>query len=520
MTRFFRTTFSVSITGLFLTLITGIATGVHVPFLSFSCVLFGLLIFLLPNVLQKYGDKSRLFALLGAVTALLGFLPILLLRCPTFHYVTHGLFILSGAIFLGLLRHNTTYNNFKAKFGFVTAVTICLLVFVLVLATTPFKYKYSADGTLLLNRENTNVAMNDVIAYAIVSLASGFLCLRGLRGEKGVVSEKSFRRRQLRDALIFAGTVSIVFSAMPLFRIVWQFLLNNVLAPFAQLLVRLLEKTGISVMQQPSQILSGSPQPTAAPPTLSPEASSGSALPPEQIVPATLKSSTPLLFALTSLLLLIVLGIAAFILVKALRRLKQNDTGYPNESREALPETEQPKKEEKISRRSADPRARIRYLYADFLRRLRRISPKPQDGSPDIAAAGERLPPSNAWGAEDHSAMDRFRSEVASLPGSTSGHAYLYLREESQRNELSSNLMKLFDPRARRKKTDTAARIFRTKTCREIERCAQDLSHADEADLAAFTECYERARYHTGEDPSSEDAVNMAELFDRIKSRL
>ena len=89
MNHFFRTAYSTTLVYLCLTLFGVLSTGLSMPFLAFSCLYFGLLLFLLPDMSQRLTGKGRLFHLTGAMTAMLGFLPIALWRCPMIHWLIH-----------------------------------------------------------------------------------------------------------------------------------------------------------------------------------------------------------------------------------------------------------------------------------------------------------------------------------------------------------------------------------------------------------------------------------------------
>lgn len=526
MTRFFRTAFAVSLASLILTLISVVATGVHMPFAVFSCLLFGLLLFLLPEAVSKLESKKTLFALLGAGVALLGFLPLLILRCPVFHYVAHGLSILAAAIFLASLRHNTTHNNFKARFVFITVILICLLTYFVVSATTMRRFANSVYSQPVLDPESLKLALNDIIPLAIVLLASGVLCLRGLRAQNGAVDSKSYQRRQLRDALIFTVSVSVIFLILPLLKPVWTLFAEKVLAPIGRLFASLLERIVSKAME--SNALSqfneavASAKPTQAPsqaaPIATPSPSSGAIFENHTPPPAEIRQGTYLYTLIAFLIIAIVITLAAIILMKALRRFKKHERSYPNESREELPETDEPKKEKKLAKHSADPRRRMRYLYADFLKQLKKVVLQRTRAAKDPNAAD--VDP-NAWSETSNSGHAWTRAGMSNLPTHTASNAYMLVRDEGLQYDNAATVMRWFDRRPKeRKQNPKTLQVFRTSTCGEIKERAETLSRADEADLAAFTAYYERARYRTNEDPSSEDAARMAELFRKIKPEL
>lgn len=524
MTRFFRTTFAVSLTSLVLTLVSIVATGVHMSFLSFACLLCGLLLFLLPEATPKLEGKEIRFALLGAGVALLGFLPLPILRCPVFHYVSYGLSVAAAAIFLITLRHNTTHNNFKARFVFITIILICLLTYFVVSATTMRRFANSPYSKPILDPESLKLALNDIVPLAIVLLASGVLCLRGLRAQYGAADDASFRRRQIRDALIFTVSVTAVFIAVPVLKPVWAFLLEKVFAPFARMLVQLLERivasaTGSTPVSE-FDTAAASAKPTEAPSQAAPTGMpSSGAMPASNTPPSASVRMGEYLYILIALLIIaIVVTIAAIILVKALRRFKKYERSYPNESREELPEPDEPKKKTKPTKHSADPRKRMRYLYADFLKQLKKaVLQQTRTAKTPNAASDDP----NIWGESSNSGHAWTRAGMSNLPTHTASNTYMLVRDEGLKYDNAATVMRWFDRRPKeRKQNPKTLQVFRTSTCGEIEQRAQTLSRADEADLAAFTAYYERARYRTNEDPSPEDAARMAELFRKIKPEI
>jgi hypothetical protein len=522
MTRFFRTAYATSLVSMLLTLITTVATGVHVPFLSFSCLLGGLLVCLLPQAVPSIRGRERLFLLLGLGAALLGFLPILLTRCPLFHFISYGVSVAAAAILLALLRHNTTNNNFKARFSLITIIVFCLVLYFVVSATTMRRVSNSIRYAAVLDPERVRLALHDVIPYAIVLLATGVLCLRGLRAQNGASDERSFQRRQLRDALLFFGTVSVAFVVLPLLKPLWEYLLNNVLAPFARLLAGLTERAVTEATKPGGHSQGFIPAATTAPGTTAGpvvpigDVSDGSGSPQNGTPPpAGLRTDTLLKTLLFLVIIAIVVTLAAYFLLKALRRWKRYERSYPNESREALPETETPKKEAKPAKHSADPRRRMRYLYASFLKQLRKTTAqRTRTAEEDDASVDPHV-----WGEMSGSGYSWMRSRMGTLPEYSASYSYLHVKDEGIANERAATFMKWFDRRSKKRKPDgNAAQFYQTSTCGEIRTRAETMLRADEADLAAFTAYYERARYQLNESPSQEDAARMTELLGRIHS--
>ncbi len=376
MNRFFRTAFSATLVCLYLTLFTVLFTGIRMPFPAFSCLYFGLLIALLPAAVRKLSGREPLFYLLGAVTALSGFIPLVLWHCPASHMVIHLLGIAAAAVFLPLLRHRTTHGRFLAKYQFA-AVSLLILLGLICLAMLTGIY---TDGEAAVRTEVLKLAVNNTVPYAIVLLVTGVLLLRGLRAAAGTVDEQAFNRRQLRDTLIFAVLVSLVFAVDPFIYLqkAVLFLFNDVLRPGARFLVsclaallRLLSarKSGEDPQPLPTEEEATDPKPI---PTLE----SGEAEPEHYYV-----EDTELARTIAYIFVAAAAAILLWILVRQIRKLIRNlreralkrGSGYPNEIREALPEEEGTGRKDRPKKRSADPRERMRYLYGDFLRHLKKL---------------------------------------------------------------------------------------------------------------------------------------------------
>ena len=392
MNRFFRTVFSTTIVYLCLTLFGVLITREGIPFLAFSCLYFGLLLFLLPGISQRLAGKERLFEGIGALTAVLGFVPIALMRCPMLHWLIHLAGIAAAAAFLSILRHATTHGIFKAKFEFtVAALAIFIGLVYLVMRTVLYQ-----RGQPTARYEAVSLAMNGVVPYAIVLLATGVLLLRGLRAQPGRVNEQAFNRRQLRDTLIFFLLVTIIFAVDPF---VWLgnalfFLLNEVLRPafrfLAQLFVTVVRS--ITLWKQPTEDPqptedAGGPRPMQAAEQAEAEAAQSmeeydSQLPIDYIV-----------LAVVVLILLYILAVQISKLAGNLRKRSRNlGSGYPNETCETLPMQDGTGRQGKPKKRARDPRERIRYLYGDFLRFLhqRRVRIGQSDTCDEIRHAAEK----------------------------------------------------------------------------------------------------------------------------------
>ncbi|MBR5095123.1 MAG: DUF4129 domain-containing protein [Oscillospiraceae bacterium] len=371
MNRFFRTAFSTTLVYLCLTLFGVLIARARMPFLAFFCLYLGLLLSLLPGVSGRLAGKERLCMAIGAVTAMLGFLPLALWHSPTLYWLIHLLGIGAAAVFRSSLRHRTTHSDFMAKYEF-TAVALLILIGFVCLATLTGIYR---DGESSARGEAVSLAVSGIVPYAVVLLGSGVMLLRGLRAQPGMVDEQAFRRRQLRDALIFAAVVALVFAADPFVYLAKasSFLLDDVLRPLARALGRLL----LALLRS----------------TPLPDRRAEETLPPmETVDPQQLPMLEPaeeavehyyfegddltltiayIFIAATALVLLYILARQIRKLVLELRgHSNDRGSGYPNETREALPPQEESGRKGRPKRRSGDPRERIRYLYGAFLRCL------------------------------------------------------------------------------------------------------------------------------------------------------
>ena len=372
MNRFLRTAYASTLAYLCLALLPALITGVAMPFAAFSCLYFGLLLTLLPAASKKLAGKEPLFTLLGAVVALFGFALLAILHCPLLHYFVHLAGILFAVAFLFLLRHRTTHADFKAKYQFIAVLVLIVIGFIYLSLLAGV----DRNGDVPVQSENVRLAVNGIVPFAITLLMTGVLLLRGLRAQAGVVDERAFNLRQLRDTLIYAALVTVVFLIDPFVYLkkAVGFLLNDVLRPVASFLARLLSE--FLYLISCTRPEAGTPMPTPVP-TADPNqlpVTKPVEVTPEHYYLEGDKLTLTLSYIFVAITALILLAILAFQIRKLIKRLrggsKNRGRGYPHETREALsPETAEvgarrPRK------RSEDPRERIRYLYAEFLRFL------------------------------------------------------------------------------------------------------------------------------------------------------
>ena len=372
MNRFFRTAYSTTLVYLALTLLIVSFTGVKMPFPAFSFLYFGLLLCLLPGVLRQLRGREFLFYLIGAVTAALGFLPLALSHCPISHWIIHLLGIGAAAAFLPLLRHRTTHDRFLAKYQF-SAVMLLVLIGLIALAMMPGLYTETAGKRF----EALRLAINTIVPYAIVLLVSGVLLLRGLRAGEGIVDEQAFIRRQLRDTLIFAVLVTLCFAVDPFLYLqkALYFVINDVLKPSFRFIMSILSYLLhlISVKRPEHETLAT--EETSEPGGIPPATEAAEPEPEHYDL-----EGSDVTAAVSNIFTIAVTIILVFVLVrqirKLIRKLKERDPkrgdGYPNEVREALPQEDRTHREDKPKKRSADPRERIRWLYGEFLRHLKK----------------------------------------------------------------------------------------------------------------------------------------------------
>lgn len=397
MNRLLRTAFAVSLAYIFLTLLSVMAAGAGMPFAAFACLYFGVVLFLLPKALPKLDRMGPLFAVLGTLLALLGFAVLKLYRCTIPHYIAHGLGAAAAGIFISTLRHRTTNAAFAAKFRFSIVLILALIASLYAAVLIGF----TEDLAVPVRKASVRLAIDSAVPVTIMMLVTGVLLLRGLRALEGTVNEKDFNRRQLRDTLIFASFVSVVFIARPLFLKGVVLFMNGVVHPFWQFVLRMINalmafiaKLGPKYNEAPHIEITPGPSDPAPLPAASFEPNQE----PENYM---IDENTELKFY--KLFLYIFLAAAAAVLlfflirelIKLIKRLRRRGIsrgrGYPNEIREKLDDEEAVQKHEK-PKKHGEPRTRIRYLYREFLHHLRKrkISIEPFD---TCAKINERAKP-------------------------------------------------------------------------------------------------------------------------------
>ncbi|MBO4848957.1 MAG: DUF4129 domain-containing protein [Clostridia bacterium] len=387
MNRFFRTSYSAALAAFFATLTAVTAKGLPMPLLSFSCIYFGLLVFMLPHIVPRLEGRETLFGLVGAAVMAAGVL--FVVRMPAVYVVGFLICLAAAYIFIPLLRHQTTHSDFEAKFRFSLICAGCFTALLMVGGLTE-------KNIFEINPDNVKQALVSAVPVAILLLASGVLLLRGLRAQQGIVDVRAFNRRQLRDTLIFSGIVTAVFAADP-FRWLSQaadYIYEKLLKPLRYLIEDGLRKL-FELMRNPHppQYDPGAyTEPPADLVNVTPS-------PPPEIQPTpdptdVAKNSDDLMKTLLTIFMIVAMAaVLIFVvceLVKLIKKLMQNSkprgSGYPNEERSALPPDDEGPKEDRPNRFSRDPRRRIRYHYREYMHHLRskKIPIAPSDTCTDI----------------------------------------------------------------------------------------------------------------------------------------
>lgn len=398
MNRFLRTAYWTSFVYLLPALIVALATGRGMPFPAFVCLYFGLLVGLLPVAAPKLSRAKTAFALLGALIALAGLLPIYLYRCGIAHYVVYGVCLAAALLLCGLLKHRTTHSDFTAKFRFcVVLIVLCVAAMYIILLIG-----VTDQLVIPLKRENVKTAVEHAVPVAIMLLVTGVLLLRGLRDLQCAMNEKEFTKRQIRDVVIYASVVSAVFMASPLFLKGVAWLMNNAVIPawrgFLKLLSKLLELLANKNPNFYHDTVAATAGPSEAAPT-PPSYMFVDKDPEHYVIDESNETGfyNTLLYifaAIAAAVLLAILIVEARKLIIRLReRISSRGRGYPNEIRESLDGEQSVQKTKKPRKHSADPRLRIRYLYREYLKLLGRahVPLKPSDTCGEINESAERV---------------------------------------------------------------------------------------------------------------------------------
>jgi len=390
MNRFLRTAYSAIYAYLWLTLLVVTVTRTDMPFPAFLCLFFGLLTALVPDIFDTGQGIKALWAVLGGLLALLGFLPILISGGSLFHYILYGFAGLAVVSFFFLRRQSTTHRRFMDSFR-LTIIIFAISLFIILFLWMPFLTAMTHKRVPDLSWENIMTVLNNLIPVFIMLLAVGVLHLRGLRSENIGIDQKLFRQRQLRDLMIFMTCVTIVYAFNPLRYIVrgLLFLFRNGLIPFLKKILSL-----FAFEWNTDHHRNDEPQPEATyeyEETM-PESTE------YQEIPLEPPQGDGLLKSLLFLLILVAVIALVFLIIQLLKkkaRAQKTYRGYPVETMEALEEEETPQRDPSPKKRSRDPRMKIRYQYLMFLNYVKRIpvSLKKTQTSGEIADfAAETIP--------------------------------------------------------------------------------------------------------------------------------
>lgn len=362
MNRFLRTAYSTTYVYFYLTLLAVTVTGKDLPFPAFLCLFFGLLTALLPDIYDSLSRLKGVFAALGGLLALLGFLPILLAQVGLLQYLAYGLGLLAGILFFFLRQEPVSHSFFMESFRRTLIIAAAVLVFIL-FALMP---TLSNGKTFSFGAEELKTVFFNLIPLIIMLLAVGVLHLRGLRSEKSGMDRKAFRRRQLRDLIVFAAAVTLVYVFNPL-----GYLVRGIVYIFKYGIVRLLQPLIdlIPFGEHPPIPDESFPPGIAEVVTLSPE----EAPPPGDPSPAVTGNTLRVIVFIFVLVGLAGLVMLIVILVKKRRGRGKKYQGYPHETVEAMEEEEEREEEPVPKKRSADPRLRIRYQYRSFMKYLKNV---------------------------------------------------------------------------------------------------------------------------------------------------
>ena len=378
MSRLLRTVYTVSYVYLPLTLFAVIVTGVDMPLLSYLCLLSGVLLALLPAAFERFADRKTVFSALGALAALLGFLPILLYACPVIQYIAYALGVAAGVVFCVVRRSPMSrvwfLHVFRISLGLMGAAVAVLLLMVLPMLRD--------SEIVAFGKERIRLATDNIIPVMILLLATGVLLLRQMRSEQGGIDPQTIKQRQMRDLSIFGSLVGVTF-VIHLFvrlRIVVTNLYDKVFYPLFVWIAGLL--TDLFTRQTELEDLFPAFEQAYEMPDISIFSAAPDSVPagePSVVSNFDLPLPDSEVVYKIILVVLIAVSVIAFcvIVISCVRRFlerirgRKDTPGYPNETVEQITEEPQPH-EEPPKKHSSDPRERMRYQYGEFLRCLRK----------------------------------------------------------------------------------------------------------------------------------------------------
>ena len=381
MNRFLRAAYSATYVYVILILCAVIATGVEVPLLSFLCLLFGILVTLLPAVFDRFAKKQALFTVLGVLIAAAGFVPIILHGCPVTHYVICGLGIASGLTFCFVRQDMTIHTWFLRAFrtSLILLFSAITIVFVVII---PMLY----DGHVLsFGWERVRAALNNSVPVITLLLSIGILFLRRLRSEQGGIDPATINRRQIRDLSIFGILVGVIFTAHLFVNLrgIFNFLYDRVIYPLLEWLVRMFSgKLKLDFIPEDSF-----PQPTddfgLPDPSIFQQAPDPSPSGEETVLngPDLRLPDKDVVYKIVfgifiAVSVIVFIGLVIILVLRFLEKYRERKLvhGYPDETEVQITEEEPEQHEEPPRKHSNDPRERMRYQYGEFLRYLRKAS--------------------------------------------------------------------------------------------------------------------------------------------------
>lgn len=366
MNRFFQTAYYTIYIYLYLAIFLGIASGAEMPLPAFLCLFFGLFIAMLPEVFDGQLGRKPLYISLGLLVALMGFLPIHLASGIRMQYIGYGIGLIAALLLYYFQRQQTSYYHFMSIFKRTVIIASILIVLVLL-----FLLQIFIDAQIItFGREELKILFNSIVPVIIMLLAVGVLHLRALRSLRGGINRDAFRRRQLRDVLLFIALVTIVYAFDPLSFLargaMWIY--EVALLPLLSLIAKAFPKhipDWFDFWQYREQNMPENTEDFGAA-QMAPQETA----PPSEVVSDVVESSGNFQYIFVVILILIAVLVNYLLLRK--KKTQRASGGYPSETIETI-EEEEIETQPTVKRRSLDPRIRIRYNYREFLKYLNRI---------------------------------------------------------------------------------------------------------------------------------------------------
>lgn len=365
MNKFLRVSYIISFLYTLFIAVLGSVTNFDFPIWCFIACYIGILSFMLPNIMPQFQKYHLLARVGGIIIALSGLL--FLIKAPISYPIVNLLLVILGFVLAVKLQYNTIHRDFVSKFNFST-ILLCLFYALLAMLSSE---QFTFLNITVVVKSPVQSAIVNSIPCLVVTLTMGILLLRGLRAASGIVDEKEFNKRQLRDTIIFFVACIAVWATDLLNAIKSGviFIVENIIVPFfrwiVDLLVRLEEMLINKNPPDWSSDYTSTPYPTKEV-TPVPEAILGQ----QQNYKYSSDFFAGLIYVVLSILIIAVLWWVFSNLLKKGKRAKY--LGYPNETRESIDDLPNKLLEKPISRLNRNPRMRIRYIYREFMLHLRR----------------------------------------------------------------------------------------------------------------------------------------------------